>query len=160
MRAVLVLCFLSCSGYLSQGEFIEDSITYGSFPPGFIWAAATASYQVEGAWNVDGNFFFYTIVIMLNYFYWIQNCYLGRTPSIWDTFVRTPGTIADQSTGDDACLSYYLYDQDVALLKSMGVRFINYINFPRLIQVIKKKLYSRWATTDSQFPGPVSSLPE
>ncbi|XP_046442120.1 lactase-phlorizin hydrolase-like [Daphnia pulex] len=111
MRAVFVLCLLSCSGYFSQGEFIEDTITYGSFPPGFIWAAATASYQVEGAWNVD-----------------------GRTPSIWDTFVRTPGTIADQSTGDDACLSYYLYEQDVALLKSMGVSHYRFsISWSRVI---------------------------
>ncbi len=49
--------------------------------------------------------------------------YVGRTPSIWDTFVRTPGTIADGSSGDDACNSYYFYDQDVELLKSLGVRF-------------------------------------
>lgn len=58
----------------------------------------------------------------------MQYLYLGRTPSIWDTFVRTPGTIADQSTGDDACLSYYLYEQDVALLKSMGVRLLHFIS--------------------------------
>jgi len=38
----------------SQSEFIEDTITYGKFPNDFIWATATSSYQVEGAWNVDG----------------------------------------------------------------------------------------------------------
>lgn len=64
MRAVFILCFLSCFGFLSRGEFIDDTITYGSFPPGFIWAAATASYQVEGAWNVDGEFAIISFTIM------------------------------------------------------------------------------------------------
>lgn len=64
MRAVFILCFLSCFGFLSRGEFIDDTITYGSFPPGFIWAAATASYQVEGAWNVDGEFAIISFPIM------------------------------------------------------------------------------------------------
>ena len=27
---------------------------YGSFPDDFAWSSATASYQVEGAWNLDG----------------------------------------------------------------------------------------------------------
>jgi hypothetical protein len=64
MRAGLILCFLSCFCNLSLGEFIEDTITYGSFPPGFIWAAATASYQVEGAWNVDGDLFSSHIILI------------------------------------------------------------------------------------------------
>ncbi|HRR03401.1 MAG TPA: family 1 glycosylhydrolase, partial [Treponemataceae bacterium] len=34
-----------------------------AFPPKFIWGAATASYQIEGAWNED-----------------------GRSPSVWDVF--------------------------------------------------------------------------
>ena len=53
----------------------------------------------------------------------MEKWYVGRTPSIWDTYVRTPGMIADGSTGDEACNSYYLYNQDVALLKSLGVWF-------------------------------------
>ena len=68
MRVLFVVCLLSCSGYLSHGEFIDDTMTYGTFPTGFIWAAATASYQVEGAWNVDGNIFFKnrSIIIILH----------------------------------------------------------------------------------------------
>ena len=38
----------------SQSEFIADSLIYGQFPDKFIWAVATAAYQVEGAWNVSG----------------------------------------------------------------------------------------------------------
>lgn len=53
--------------------------------------------------------------------------HVGRTPSIWDTFVRVPGTIADGSTGDVACSSYYYYNRDVEMLKSMGVRIINHL---------------------------------
>lgn len=48
----------------------------------------------------------------------------GRTPSIWDTFVRKPGTIADGSTGDEACSSYYYYQKDVDMLKELGVWLI------------------------------------
>ncbi len=41
-----------------------------TFPPGFLWGAATAAYQIEGA-ATEG----------------------GRTPSIWDTFSHTPGRV-------------------------------------------------------------------
>jgi len=47
--------------------------------------------------------------------------YIGRGPSIWDTYVRIPGNVADGSTPDDACKSYQYYQQDVNLLKNMGV---------------------------------------
>ncbi len=33
----------------------EDDFYYGQFPPDFIWSTATASYQIEGAWQEDGN---------------------------------------------------------------------------------------------------------
>ena len=47
--------------------------------------------------------------------------YLGRKPSIWDTFVRQEGSVADGSTGDDACKSYEFYQKDVELLQNLGV---------------------------------------
>jgi len=47
-----------------------------SFPTGFLWGTATASYQVEGAVAED-----------------------GRLPSIWDTFSHTPGKVANNATG-------------------------------------------------------------
>jgi beta-glucosidase len=67
------------------------------FPDGFLWGAATAAYQIEGAPDVD-----------------------GKGPSIWDTFTHAPGTIHHGDTGDVACDSYYLYPQDIALLKRLG----------------------------------------
>ncbi|NJQ07875.1 GH1 family beta-glucosidase [Streptomyces lonarensis] len=67
------------------------------FPPGFFFGAATASYQIEGAHDAD-----------------------GRGPSIWDTYCRTPGKVADGATGDVACDHYHRYREDVALLKQLG----------------------------------------
>ena len=56
------------------------------FPAGFVWGAATAAYQIEGAAAED-----------------------GRGPSIWDTFSQTPGTVFDGDTGDVACDHYHRY---------------------------------------------------
>jgi len=69
-----------------------------SFPDGFIWGCATASYQIEGAAKED-----------------------GRKPSVWDVFSHTPGKIANGDTGDVADDSYHLFKEDVALLKNLGV---------------------------------------
>ncbi|MDX3095428.1 GH1 family beta-glucosidase [Streptomyces sp. ME19-03-3] len=69
-----------------------------SFPQGFIWGAATAAYQVEGAAAED-----------------------GRTPSIWDTFSHTPGKVRNGDTGDIAADHYHLYRDDVALMKDLGL---------------------------------------
>lgn len=48
---------------------------YPGFPPGFVFGAATASYQIEGAATED-----------------------GRGPSIWDTYSRTPGLVVNGDT--------------------------------------------------------------
>jgi beta-glucosidase len=68
------------------------------FPEDFVWGAATAAYQVEGAARED-----------------------GRGPSVWDVFCRKPGAVFEGQTGDVACDHYHRYRQDVALLKSLGV---------------------------------------
>ncbi|CAL9286186.1 6-phospho-beta-galactosidase [Streptomyces sp. SudanB135_2055] len=65
---------------------------YPGFPPGFVFGAATASYQIEGAARED-----------------------GRGPSIWDTYSHTPGLVVNGDTGDVACDHYHRYPQDVAL---------------------------------------------
>jgi beta-glucosidase len=69
------------------------------FPPDFLWGAATAAYQVEGAVADD-----------------------GRTPSVWDTFSHTPGATAMDHTGDRATDHYHRYPQDVALMKELGLK--------------------------------------
>ncbi|WP_322937083.1 GH1 family beta-glucosidase [Nocardioides bizhenqiangii] len=68
------------------------------FPPGFLWGAATASYQIEGA-AAEG----------------------GRTPSIWDTFARVPGAVVGGDNGDVACDHYYRMPDDVALMASLNL---------------------------------------
>lgn len=71
------------------------TVSPAQFPNDFVWGTATASYQVGGAAFED-----------------------GRTASIWDTFVRVPGTIADCSVGDD---HYHRWPEDVRLMERLGV---------------------------------------
>ena len=68
------------------------------FPPGFTWGVATSSYQIEGA-SSDG----------------------GRAPSVWDTFCRVPGAIADGSNGDQACDHYHRWADDLDIVRALGV---------------------------------------
>jgi beta-glucosidase len=67
------------------------------FPDGFLWGMATASYQVEGAWNED-----------------------GKGESIWDRYSHSAGHIKGGDTADVACDHYHLYKQDIALLKRLN----------------------------------------
>ena len=68
------------------------------FPPGFVWGAATAAYQIEGAAAED-----------------------GRTPSIWDTFSHTPGRVLNGDTGDIAADHYHRFRDDVALMRDLNL---------------------------------------
>ena len=68
------------------------------FPDGFLWGAATAAYQIEGAADAD-----------------------GKGPSIWDTFSHTPGKTHHGDTGDVACDSYHRYPEDIELMKRLGL---------------------------------------
>jgi len=72
---------------------------YYKFPDSFLWACATASYQVEGAATAD-----------------------GRGPSIWDTFSHSPGRTAMEHTGDVAVDQYHRYREDVQLMKWLGLK--------------------------------------
>ncbi|HEX4410743.1 MAG TPA: GH1 family beta-glucosidase [Xanthobacteraceae bacterium] len=79
-------------------------------PQGFLWGTATAAYQVEGAWQED-----------------------GKGESIWDRFVRTPGRIANNDTGDVALDHYRRYKDDVQLMKGLGARGYRFsISWPRI----------------------------
>ncbi|MET0496284.1 MAG: GH1 family beta-glucosidase [Actinoplanes sp.] len=92
-------------------ESSDEPVTAGErFPDGFIWGAATASYQIEGAATED-----------------------GRGPSIWDTFSRTPGRVYKGHTGDVACDHYHRYVDDVALMAGLGLASYRYsIAWPRI----------------------------
>ena len=69
------------------------------FPDGFVWGAATAAYQIEGAWNED-----------------------GKGESVWDRFVHRPYNVLNGDTGDVACDHYHRMPQDVALMEELGLR--------------------------------------
>ncbi len=74
-----------------------ESLQQSQFPKNFVWGTATASYQIEGAVALD-----------------------GRTPSIWDTFSRTPGKVKNGDTGDIACDHYHRFQTDFDLMKELG----------------------------------------
>ncbi|GAA0364703.1 GH1 family beta-glucosidase [Microbispora corallina] len=81
-----------------------------TFPDGFLWGAATASYQIEGAVRED-----------------------GRVPSIWDVFSHTPGATDDGHTGDVACDHYHRYAEDVEIMAWLGLRAYRFsVAWPRL----------------------------
>ena len=81
-----------------------------TFPEGFWFGAATASYQLEGAVTAD-----------------------GRGPSIWDTFSHTPGATLDGDTGDVACDHYHRMSDDVALMAELGIDAYRFsIAWPRI----------------------------
>ncbi|KAF8041153.1 hypothetical protein BT93_B3162 [Corymbia citriodora subsp. variegata] len=93
-------------------EYNTALFNRGSFPPGFLFGAASAAYQYEGAANID-----------------------GRGPSIWDTFTHEyPEKISDGSNGDVAVDQYFKYKEDVAMMKEMGLDAYRFsISWPRIL---------------------------
>ncbi len=86
-------------------------MTTRSFPDGFVWGAATASYQIEGGASAD-----------------------GRSPSVWDTFSHTPGKVLNGDTGDVACDHYNRWPEDVDLLKQLGANAYRFsLAWPRIL---------------------------
>ncbi|KAG5192004.1 putative glycoside hydrolase [Tribonema minus] len=82
----------------------------GAFPDGFIWGAATASYQIEGAWNED-----------------------GKGWSTWDAFTNTQSGALRGDTGNIACDYYHRYKEDIKLMASMGLNGYRFsISWPRI----------------------------
>ncbi|MFI9718122.1 GH1 family beta-glucosidase [Streptomyces sp. NPDC052396] len=80
------------------------------FPHGFVWGAATAAYQIEGAVHAD-----------------------GRTPSIWDTFSHTPGKVLGGDTGDVADDHYHHWRQDIRLMSGLGLGAYRFsVSWPRV----------------------------
>ncbi|MGD0737002.1 MAG: family 1 glycosylhydrolase [Terracidiphilus sp.] len=81
----------------APGAVAAAEIEGARFPEGFLWGMATASYQVEGAWNED-----------------------DKGESIWDRYAHGVGHIKGGDTGDVACDHYHLFKQDIALLKRLN----------------------------------------
>jgi beta-glucosidase len=80
-------------------------------PAGFVWGAATAAYQIEGAAHAD-----------------------GRGESIWDRFSHTPGRVRNGDTGDVACDHYHRFRDDVALMTELGLDAYRFsVSWPRVL---------------------------
>jgi beta-glucosidase len=80
------------------------------FPPDFVWGVATSAFQIEGAAAED-----------------------GKGPSIWDSFCRQPGAIADASNGDIACDHYHRWAADLDLVADLGVDAYRFsVSWPRV----------------------------
>ncbi|HEY6793443.1 MAG TPA: GH1 family beta-glucosidase [Kineosporiaceae bacterium] len=81
-----------------------------TFPPDFLWGAATAAYQIEGAARED-----------------------GRGPSIWDTFSHTPGRVLGEDTGDIAADHYHRWVEDLDHMANLGLSAYRFsISWPRV----------------------------
>jgi beta-glucosidase len=74
-------------------------MTSYQFPDDFMWGAATAAYQIEGAIAED-----------------------GRKPSVWDTFSAIPKRTLNGATGAIACDHYHRYPEDVRLMAALGIK--------------------------------------
>jgi beta-glucosidase len=82
-----------------------------ALPAEFLWGAATAAYQIEGAVAED-----------------------GRAPSIWDTFSHTPGKTAGGDTGDTACDHYHRWPEDIGIMRELGLDAYRFsIAWPRVL---------------------------
>lgn len=85
---------------MAKDILVANNVPYtrSDFGNGFLFGVATAAYQIEGAWNVD-----------------------GKGPSIWDTFTHKRGKIKTGETGDVACDFYHKYKEDIDLIKELNL---------------------------------------
>jgi beta-glucosidase len=81
------------------------------FPADFLWGAATAAYQIEGATGED-----------------------GRGESIWDRFCTVPGAVRDGDSGAEACDFYHRFEEDIGLMRELGLDAFRFsIAWPRVL---------------------------
>lgn len=85
------------------------------FPPGFVWGAATAAYQIEGGFAAD-----------------------GKGLSIWDYFARRtdlgPGGMHEGCNGEVACDHYHRAEEDVAMMREIGLQAYRFsVSWPRVV---------------------------
>lgn len=80
-------------------------------PTDFLWGAASAAYQVEGAYNIE-----------------------GKDVSIWDEWTKLPGKTFQNTNGDIATDHYHRYKEDVRLMKEMGLKTYRFsISWTRIL---------------------------
>ncbi|KAJ8735897.1 hypothetical protein PYW07_007517 [Mythimna separata] len=116
MNSVYLHWFISFALFygVSSGDPGTDNLLDSEvcFADGFAFGVATASYQIEGAWNVS-----------------------GKSESIWDRYTHEhPERIFDHNTGDVACGSYYKVKEDVQLMTQLGLSFYRFsMSWPRIL---------------------------
>lgn len=94
--------------FMNEKKFTECIM---KFKKDFYWGAATAAYQIEGAKSED-----------------------GKSESIWDVFTQKESAIARGETGDFACDHYHRYEEDVRLMKEMGLNAYRFsLAWPRIL---------------------------
>lgn len=88
---------------------MKDNMNH-PFPENFVWGSATASYQIEGG-ATEGE----------------------RGASVWDTFSKTPGKVVGGDTGDVACDHYHRFEEDIKMMKELGLQAYRFsIAWPRI----------------------------
>lgn len=101
----------AASGLLATPRLSVAAPKANGFPKNFTWGAATASYQIEGAWNED-----------------------GKGPSVWDVFSKKRGAVFEGNTGEVACDHYHRVGEDIALMKRLGIKSYRFsVAWPRVL---------------------------
>ncbi len=90
---------LSATEQTIPGAISPAAIEAARFPKDFLWGIATAAYQVEGAWNLE-----------------------GKGESNWDHFSHQPNRIKGQATADIASDQYHHLAEDIAILKRLNMK--------------------------------------
>ncbi|KAM3672887.1 cytosolic beta-glucosidase-like [Ammospiza maritima maritima] len=94
-RSTVLHCGTQTQTHTLQQTVLEDI----AFPVEFAWGAATAAYQIEEGWNAD-----------------------GKGPNVWDIFTHQGGDgVFKNQTGDVACGSYTLWEEDLKCIKQLGL---------------------------------------
>lgn len=81
-----------------------------TFRQDMTWGVASAAYQIEGSPTAD-----------------------GKGLSVWDMFCRKPGAVWRNQNADLACDYYNRWPEDIALMKSLGIRAYRFsVSWPRI----------------------------